>query len=288
MRERLDSTRVLTMMGMVAVAAFLALTAQVAGPAGPAAAQLASDPDDTCDMRITKTNDTGGNADLGETFTWEIEIEWDDDCSGESFDVADNIPSGFSVEDVTDGSNINCDDSDPIDCDGTVPNGTPGTTFVNIDVEAGGTCSSRTNTATLDWSEGDDSDSDSVDVDCDNDEICDDEDELDELDLDEDELDELCGDDEDEDTRVVVVRRTPVFLPAPGVAVPAIAPAPAPPPTAVAAAAPVPAPAPVVQLPRAGEGPAEQGVNPMLPIGAGLLIVAGMSGLVYLRMSRFS
>jgi len=294
--------RVPISLGMFVLAALLATTALVSSPAAPVSADLPVDGDDVCEMQITKTNNVGGDVDEGDNLDWTILVEWDDDCDDGTFEVSDNIPTGFDVEDVDedDGDgDIDCDSSDPIDCDGAMSDD-PGQASVDIEVSANGdVCGNRTNTAELDWEsdlgDGDDSDGDTVDVNCDgsssdededcNDEDEEDEDEEDELIDDEAEEDEEDEDEEDEndcDDEIVIVRRLPLLTPQ---IVAALAPAPRQP-TVVASAAPAAAAAPAqVQLPRAGEGPMQNSSENLLPMGAGLLLMAGM-GLVYLRLSR--
>jgi len=293
--------RVPISLGMFVLAALLATTALVSSPASPVSADLPADGDDECEMQITKTNNVGGDVDEGDNLDWTILVEWDDDCDDGTFEVSDNIPTGLDVEDVDedDGDgDIDCDSSDPIDCTGDMSDD-PGQASVDIEVSANGdVCGNRTNTANLDWEsgngDGDDSDGDTVDVNCDGgadeDEDCNDEndeDEEDELIDDEAEEDEEDEDEEDENDdcndEIVIVRRVPSVLTPQIVA--ALAPAPRQP-TVVASAAPAAAAAPAqVQLPRAGEGPMQNSSENLLPMGASLLLMAGI-GLVYLRLSR--
>jgi hypothetical protein len=295
MKEELRTPRMLTWLGMLVVAAFLAMSVQLSGP-GTVSAQLPDDGDDDCNVQITKTNDTGGEVNEDESFSWTLEIEWDDDCDGEDIDVTDNLPSDVDVLDV-DESNLGCESvEDPIECD-VDPNAS-GRDEIEIEVEPTD-CGDLTNSASVNSPDDEDSDEDTVEVLCDEDEDFDeddcpfDDDELDELDEDEeDELDEdireACDiddedeDDEDEDDeRITIVRRVPVISPPvviPQPQVVAAAPAPAPAPVVA------PAPAPQVQLPRAGEGPA-QSSNDLLPVGAGFVVVA-FAGLAYWRLSR--
>ncbi|MPZ48449.1 MAG: hypothetical protein GEU75_03905 [Dehalococcoidia bacterium] len=293
----------LAVLGMALAAALLAVTAQMS----TTTPVLADYEEGGCTIGIAKNASTGGTAIEDETFTWIISIDItedvDGDCDDVDYDIEDNIPSGFEVTDFDDGG-LDCDgDSDEgdVDCEG---DGENGDTSIDIEVlvEDCDDDDSVTNVAELFVDDTlEDTADDNVSIDCDDDEFDEDEndscsdedededenDEFDELsdeDEDEDEADEDDCDDEDEDEdesrdeKVVIIQRPipQVILPAPA---PRPAPAPAPAPVAVAAPT-------QVQLPRAGEGPVQQDANNnMLPIGAGLLVVAGV-GLAYWRLSR--
>jgi hypothetical protein len=292
MKEGLRTPRLLSTLAMLAIAAFLALSVQLTGPVGTVSAQLPPDGDADCTVSIEKSNDAGGEVTEDEGFTWELEIDWDDDCDDDEIDVTDNIPSGFDVNGLDDGG-FDCDDPDEGDIDCTDAVTGAGATTIGIDVEVNGDdCGDIDNTASVESPDDEDEDTNTVEVDCeDNDEDidCDEldelsDDELDELGFDDDEIEELdedCEDDEDdEDENVRIVPNFPVIsapqvIPRPTVVAAAPAPAPV-----------VAAPAPAVQLPRAGEGPLQgNGTNDLLPYGAGLLLVAGL-GLTYWRLSR--
>jgi hypothetical protein len=326
MIEGLRATRILAALGMFAVAALLAVSAQLSSPTDRAFAELDADDDDECEMTVEKSNDASGVLEDGDEFTWEIFVEWDDDCDDDAepgYNISDNIPDGLDIDDFDNDCELS--GSDTVECQVDDLPDEPGDDTFEIDVivdcsEIDEDDDEIENTVNLDPDLADDTDdSDSVDVDCDEDDdpcddegvfdedFCHDEDEKDfchddEKDLDErvDELvndeddildenkdeDEAADEDEDRDEDckddekpTIIVKPSPVVVPQP----------------VVKPAAPVPAPAPApvqqqptVQLPRAGEGPVvqEDSSANLLPIGAGLLVVAGVGFAAYMRFSR--
>jgi hypothetical protein len=157
----------LSLAGVLSLAFAIAATFQLVGPP---TTTFAADEDLTCEVAIDKTNNTGGLADEGETFTWTIHVEIDEDCNNIDFVVRDNIPTGFDVTDFDDGGldcDANSDDGD-IDCEADNVDG-PDSWDILVEVEANGAvCGDRTNTAVIETSDAaDKSDNNTVDVSCD-------------------------------------------------------------------------------------------------------------------------
>jgi hypothetical protein len=165
MIHRPRPTRVLTLLAAFTLATLLATAIHFATPAGPIAAQLAGDGDETCEMSISKTNNTGGETEEDETFTWSIEVDSDDDCNNEAYEVTDNVPSDFTILSVSSGCTRS---GNQVECDGEL-DASESDEF-EIRVRAEDDCGNRTNTATLDpessTTGGDHSDSDTVRIDC--------------------------------------------------------------------------------------------------------------------------
>ena len=166
MMHRSRPARVLTLLAAFTLATLLATAVHFSAPATPIAAQLASDGDDVCEMSISKTNDTGGETEDDDTFTWSIEVDSDDDCNNESYEVTDNVPSDFTILSVSSGCTRS---GNHVECDGEL-DASESDEF-DIRVRAEDECGSSTNTATLDpessTTGGDHSDSDTVRIDCD-------------------------------------------------------------------------------------------------------------------------
>jgi hypothetical protein len=185
MRNELRPARILTLLGLFAVATLLATAVHFSSGVSTVSAALPSDGDDDCRIEITKTsddesietdesNESNDSFEEDEDFTWTLEIDWDDDCSGVDIEITDNIPNGFDVLSVSEsGASLSCNNSDPVECDGEISGG-PGSADVDIRVRADGDdCGTRTNTGRVTWDgtsaqgDGSDSDSDSVRVNCD-------------------------------------------------------------------------------------------------------------------------
>jgi hypothetical protein len=164
---------------MLAVAVLVAGALQLTSPASSVfAVDEIGGEDETCEFRITKSNDIPGADEVeeGDTFTWTLFIEWDSDCDDIDYDVDDNIPPGFDVLGVSetqDSGTFSCNNDDPVDCSGqTLANG--GEAEVEIDVEVDGeSCGEIDNDADVDPTEDafndnpvGDSDSDTVEVEC--------------------------------------------------------------------------------------------------------------------------
>jgi len=121
------------------------------------------------DLSLTKTNDTGGVAAPGETFTWTLTATNAADATATATDVqvTDTIPAGLTVDNIADGG-ADCTASSGNDVDCTIGSLAPGASVdivVTVTVPDADSCASYLNNANLvDDAQMVDNDSDTVDV----------------------------------------------------------------------------------------------------------------------------